>query len=65
MTDEDKVILLIIFGLALSAYACVPRGNAFPTTGARLRWGLLFFLVFLAASIAFSWEKVSALWISS
>lgn len=34
MTGDDKVLgLMIIGGLALCAYACVPRGNAFPTTG--------------------------------
>jgi hypothetical protein len=63
VTTDDKVFgLIIVTGLALCAYACVPRGNAFPTFQSRLQWGLFFFLAFLGAFAAFSWEKISTLW---
>jgi hypothetical protein len=52
MAGGDSLILVGV--LALCAFACVPRSQ-FPSLGSRLRWGLIFFLSFLAITAITLW----------
>jgi hypothetical protein len=47
-------LILLVAVFALCAYVCVPRGD-FPKLGTRIRWGIFFFLVFLAIAAARIW----------
>lgn len=66
MNGDDTILgLMIVAGLAVCAYACVTKGNAFPTLGSRMRWGSLFLAVWIAVFIYAGWDKISGLWTSN
>jgi hypothetical protein len=60
----DQGFIFITALLAVTALIVTPRHN-YTSFGSRLRWATLFFIIWMVAFVSFSWDTISAIWISN